>query len=281
MYLKKFERFLKSFLSLSFFFIFIFFSSNVCARDITLTWEANSEPDLSHYIVYWGVEPGVYPYNSRNIGLVTEYKIVIPDNDQIYFFAVTAVDTSGLESDFSNEVNTGSVAFSLNEVNTGSFVFSLDSGWNLISIPNISKNISVKEAFGPIMSSIINIWAYENGTWRTYPYNPKYSTLSTIKPWQGIWLNMRNSETIAFMPKTYNSVYLAKGWNLVRFTLSESQDIQDAISSIYGNVVSIWTYQEDKWLVYDTMNPYLSDLQILEPGPGYWINVKKACLWTH
>lgn len=269
MYLEKSCRLFNNFLTVTFFFLLILFSSEVTAREVTLTWEANSEPDLSHYIVYWGTKPGVYTNNSGNIGLVTEYKTYIPDDDQTYFFAVTAVDTSGLESDFSNEVNTGSVVFSLNR------------GWNLISIPDISTNISVQEAFGPIMSSIINISAYENGTWCVYPYNPQYATLSVIKPWQGLWLNMKNSETIAFMPKTYNSVYLVKGWNLVRFTLPISMATQDAISSIYANVASIWTYQEGRWKVYDPLNPYLSDLQTLEPGPGYWINVKKACLWTH
>jgi hypothetical protein len=269
MYFEKPDFFSKTFLSLAFFFIFIFFSSNVCAREITITWEPSNEPKLSHYIVYWGVEPGVYTSNSGKIGLVTEYKIVIPDNDQIYFFAVTAVDTSGLESDYSNEVNTCTV------------VFSLKSGWNLISIPDISANISVVEAFGPIMSNIINIWSYENGTWYAYPYDSRYSNLSTIKPWQGLWIHMRNNAEISFMPKTYNNIYLTKGWNLVRFSSPVSQDIQDAISSIQGNIVSIWAFQNDKWKVYDPLNPFLSDLQALEPGPGYWINAKKACLWTH
>jgi len=269
MYFVKSDRLLNILLSFSFFLLLILFSSNVFAREITLTWEPNSEPDLSHYVVYWGVEPGVYIYNSGNIGLVTEYKTVIPDGDQVYFFAVTAVDTSGLESDYSNEVNTCTV------------LFSLKKGWNLISIPDISENISVQEAFGPILSSIINIWSYESGTLRAYPSYQGYGTFTVIKPWQGLWLNMRNSAEISFMPKTFNNVYLAKGWNLVRFTLPESLNIQDAISSIYGNIVSIWTYQDGKWMVYDPLNPYLSDLTTLEPGPGYWINVTKACLWTH
>lgn len=76
-------------------------------RTVTLTWDPNSEPDLSHYIVYWGVESGKYIVNSSNIGLVTTYETKIPKDGKKYFFAVTAVDTSGLESDFSNEVNTG------------------------------------------------------------------------------------------------------------------------------------------------------------------------------
>lgn len=270
MYFENSDRFFKTFVSLSFFFIFIFFSSNVCARDVTLTWKANSGPDISHYIVYWGIEPGVYTYNSGNIGLVTGYTISNLDDDQDYFFAATAVNTSDLESNFSEGVNVCTVAFSL------------EKGWNLISVPDIYANISVKEAFGPILSSIINIWSYENGTWCVYPYNPNFSNLTTIKPWQGLWIKMRNNAEISFAPITYNGVYLAKGWNLVRFTLPESQDIQSAISSINvnGNVKSVWTYQEGKWLVYDPLNPYLSDLKTLEPGPGYWINIKNPCQWT-
>lgn len=74
-------------------------------RTATLTWDANSEPDLSHYIVYWGTETGKYTQNSGNVGLVTIYTVPkLPDGK--YFFAVTAVDTAGLESDYSNEVNT-------------------------------------------------------------------------------------------------------------------------------------------------------------------------------
>lgn len=75
-------------------------------RTVTLTWEPNSEPDLSHYIVYWGTASGNYTSNSGNIGLVTEHTQILPDDDKTYFFAVTAIDTSGLESDFSNERNT-------------------------------------------------------------------------------------------------------------------------------------------------------------------------------
>lgn len=75
---------------------------------LTLTWDANTEPDMSHYIVYWGKESRKYDYNSGNIGLVTIYsREFIPPYDAktTYYFAVTAVDTSNLESDFSNEVS--------------------------------------------------------------------------------------------------------------------------------------------------------------------------------
>ena len=90
------------------FFMFLFFiiSVSIQARTVVLTWDANKEPDLDHYIVYYGTLSGNYSDNSGDIGLITEYSVEIPDDGQIYYFAVTAVDTAGFESDFSNEVNT-------------------------------------------------------------------------------------------------------------------------------------------------------------------------------
>jgi fibronectin type 3 domain-containing protein len=95
--------------------IFLFFSAAVMMREVTLQWDANSEPDLSHYIVYWGAASRSYNVNSGNIGSVTTYKYTLPDDDKVYYFAVTAVDTAGLESDYSNEVNTGEVKPHLRE----------------------------------------------------------------------------------------------------------------------------------------------------------------------
>ncbi len=85
---------------------FLLFANTVLAREITLTWDANSEPDLSHYVVYWGESSGQYSNNSGDIGLVTTYKCTLPDDGKVYYFAVTAVDEAGLESDYSNEVHT-------------------------------------------------------------------------------------------------------------------------------------------------------------------------------
>ena len=87
-------------------FILLVFTIAANAREVTLQWDPNSEPDLSHYVVYWGSSSGTYSTNSGDIGLVTSYSCTLPDDGQIYYFAVTAVDTMGLESDYSNEVLT-------------------------------------------------------------------------------------------------------------------------------------------------------------------------------
>jgi hypothetical protein len=83
----------------------IFFAAqqNAYAGDATLTWNPNSEPDLAGYIVYYGTASGQYGI-SINVGNQTNF-VVTGLGLGTYFFAVTAYDTSGNESGYSNEVS--------------------------------------------------------------------------------------------------------------------------------------------------------------------------------
>jgi len=77
---------------------------------IRLAWDANSEDDLAGYKVYYGTASGAYT-NSKDVGMATQsnstvyYALEGLTPGQIYFIAVTAYNTSGSESDFSNEVS--------------------------------------------------------------------------------------------------------------------------------------------------------------------------------
>lgn len=70
----------------------------------TISWDANTEPDLAGYKVYLGRVSTVYD-QEINVGLVTSYTHVFED-DGAWFLAVTAYDnaTPANESDFSTEV---------------------------------------------------------------------------------------------------------------------------------------------------------------------------------
>src|SRR4051812_47817405 len=70
----------------------------------TMTWNANSESDLAGYIVYYGLNPGIYTANV-NVGLVTSRLMTnIAPIQRWWYFAVTAYDNSGNESVKSAEV---------------------------------------------------------------------------------------------------------------------------------------------------------------------------------
>lgn len=73
-----------------------------------LAWSANSEPDLSGYRVYYGVSSGTYDQEAGqgiNAGNATSYVVTGLAPGQRYYFAVTAYDTSGNESGYSNQVS--------------------------------------------------------------------------------------------------------------------------------------------------------------------------------
>ena len=92
------------------------------ALDVTLAWDANTEPNLAGYMVYYGPESGD-PYDGQgaqegdspvDMALdqdedpdpsVVQFTLRnLPEGD--YFLAVTAYNTAGLESGYSNEAST-------------------------------------------------------------------------------------------------------------------------------------------------------------------------------
>lgn len=76
------------------------------AYSVTLAWDPNTEPDIAGYRMYYGTESGVYT-QIINVGNVTNYTVTNLNVGPIYYFAVTCYNTSGLESEFSNEVSFG------------------------------------------------------------------------------------------------------------------------------------------------------------------------------
>ncbi len=70
---------------------------------LTLAWDASSEPDVAGYILYYGTASQSYA-NATNVGNATSCTISGLSRGTTYFFAVTAYNTLGIESSFSDEV---------------------------------------------------------------------------------------------------------------------------------------------------------------------------------
>lgn len=70
----------------------------------TLAWDPNQEPDLAGYKLYYGTSSGSYQ-QSVDVGNLTQYSLSGLQNGVTYYFAVTAYDTEGYESGYSNEVS--------------------------------------------------------------------------------------------------------------------------------------------------------------------------------
>jgi hypothetical protein len=78
-------------------------SAALASGQVTLAWDANSEP-VAGYKVYYGVGSQVYPFVVV-AGDVTSLTLSNLQEGVTYYFAATAYNSAGLESDFSAEIN--------------------------------------------------------------------------------------------------------------------------------------------------------------------------------
>ena len=77
--------------------------SSASAADVTIAWDANTEPDLAGYILFYGTSSGSYA-NSVDAGNATEYTITDLAEGTTYYFAAKAYNTSDNQSDYSQEL---------------------------------------------------------------------------------------------------------------------------------------------------------------------------------
>jgi hypothetical protein len=67
------------------------------AADVKFAWDANTEPDLAGYKLYYDQDGKPFD-NEIDVGNVTTYTLTDLSIDTTYFFAVTAYDINGNES---------------------------------------------------------------------------------------------------------------------------------------------------------------------------------------
>ena len=93
----------------SFFFVLIVFlfpfvsTLDVRAAEVTLAWDANPEPSVQGYRVYYGTSSGFYTA-VYDAGDRTDCVITGLDAGTTYYFACTAYNATGDESNFSGEI---------------------------------------------------------------------------------------------------------------------------------------------------------------------------------
>jgi hypothetical protein len=116
------------------------FSTLAHCAEVRLAWDPNTEPQLAGYKVYYKTGSSGPPYDGMDasqgdspvdVGNVTEFTLQDLDNGVIYFFAVTAYDTEGYETGYSNEVSTSELSASDNagEAGSGCFIAAAAQGF--------------------------------------------------------------------------------------------------------------------------------------------------------
>ncbi|TFH46952.1 MAG: hypothetical protein E4G94_01265 [ANME-2 cluster archaeon] len=249
--------------------------SNVSITGITadsaiITWNTNG---LSSSLVKYGTESGNYTLQKYDPMNVTSHSIqlfgLLPDT--IYYFAVNSTDQRG-NSNQSNEY----------DFTTEFLRIPLQAGWNLISLPLIPEDTGVDMVLSPIMDNYSIIWAYNASDitdhWKKYdPVAPFGNDLAHMEAGEGYWIMMSSDNALNISGKVSGliEIDLLRGWNLIGYNSLDHQPINDALSSISGNFSIVWAYNAsdtaDHWKKYDPVAPFGNDLEIMEPGKGYWI----------
>ena len=246
------------------------------AMDITLAWDANTEPNLAGYMIYYDTDSSGEPYDGTeamegespiDVGNVTEFTLSDLPDGIVHFFAVTAYNDENLESGYSNEVDAMSII--------------LSQGSNLISLYRQPEDTEIASVLSSISGKYTSVWTFIDNTWKVYdPVNPGFSDLTTMEAGRGYWVEMNESATMivaGLVPS--NSTDLVNGSNLVGYNSASLRDTPEAVASIEGECVSVWAFIEGSWKVYDPANSGFSDLTTMQPGYGYWIDVSEACVW--
>jgi fibronectin type 3 domain-containing protein len=138
------------------------------AAEVTLAWDANAEPGIEGYNLYYGSSSRNYP-DKIDVGNVTISTIKKLQEGQTYYFAVTAYDTGRNESLFSEEISytvppanqvfTITASASANGsifpsgmvlVNSGgnqSFTITADSGYQISDVLVNDKSVGAVESY--------------------------------------------------------------------------------------------------------------------------------------
>ncbi len=162
------------------------------AAQVTLAWDANSEPDLSGYRLYYGTSPGNYT-TSITLGIVTTYTVTNLTDPVTYYFALTARDTEGFESGKSNEVSyTPSASqFTLTVSNSG-------TGSGTVTGTGISCGTDCSEAFNAGTSVSLTAAAAVSSTFTGWTGACSGTTTPCT-----VTMNAAAAVTAAFALKTY------------------------------------------------------------------------------
>lgn len=100
----RFGKLLRNLLFFSFLLLSLLVSLWAQAAEVTLAWDANTEPELAGYRLHYGTASGSYSVH-LDVGNVTTFQVTGLAAGTTYYFAATAYGADGTESGYSNEVS--------------------------------------------------------------------------------------------------------------------------------------------------------------------------------
>ncbi len=151
------------------------------AGSVTLAWDPNAEPNVAGYKISYGTQPGSRPM-TVDVGNRTDWEVNGLVDGQRYYFAVSAYNTSGLESPPSQEVSSLVVKLFL----TSSAATRNPTGVPLTWTAIVSQNVAAEYRFWRL-SHLTGAWTIvrDYSPANTYTWTPGFGEEGTytVQAW--------------------------------------------------------------------------------------------------
>jgi hypothetical protein len=285
-------RFIRPFKSLAIPFSLIFlllplltFNAHAGPQSVSLAWDPNTDPGLAGYKLYYGTQSRNYT-TSIDAGSQISYAALGLQAGTTYYFAVTAYDNQGVESDYSNEV-IHYVPEPGSQTNQ-TFTRTLNPGWNFISIPIQPTDSAIPVVFADILSDIQVVWSYDNANHKWLKYRRDLlpqaaNTLASVDTGKGYWVFMNQHGTLNITGAAISqpTIRLYEGWNLAGYSGVDGVLVESSLQG-GGNIdwSAAWNWSDQKWYC-KTASPSdplasVGQLDELRQGNAYWVKVKRG-----
>jgi hypothetical protein len=154
-------------------------------------------------------------------------------------------------------------------------------GYNLVASPGVSLpfgSVSIQYLSNDVLvagadESDLTLYYWDGASWTALEtvLDTYFNLASAPSQGEGVYALMASVKIPLYGP----------GWNNFAYSVHATQPVSEALLSIQGYYTTVYGYEPtdttDPWKVYDTsVTTYVNDLEVLEFGNGYWINVSEA-----
>lgn len=244
--------------------------------DVTVKWSMSPDDGMGFgTVVGYGVyRNSSYSPDGTGYGLIaslpsgsTEFvdSLAGEGDANDYFYRICSINVTANTSCAENQA--------------GKFTRPLSPGMNLVSIPLIQLNDTIKATFQTV--AFDNIWTHNPlvRDWESsIPSKPYFGGYGRLNISAGLWINVTwgSNLTVAGIVPSETEIHLLPGWNLVSFpSFDQNYTVADLRAAIPVLQVEGFSSSSPPHFLRS-----LLDADKLEVGYGYWIEVATDTNWT-
>lgn len=237
-------------------------------KTVTLAWDANTEPSVAGYKIYYATGTAGPPYSGTGadqgdspitVGSNTSLTLTSLANDQVHFFAVTAFDANGVESAYS-----GSISSPAEESTPVNYAPVLQPIGNKSVAENqfLGFNVSATDANGDSLTfsatGLPNGAAF-NATSRAFSWTPSYDQAGSYQVKFSVSDGRASiSETISINVTNSNRTPTISGVPITTVTAGQAYSFMPSAADADGQSLSFSISNRPAWAQFSTTTGRLS-----------------------